>query len=126
MLQHLPYKTLSNIDVTLLYSRKKVVIPNGNDRRSNTSTTKVDRTDQNLNYKLNNFNLLVSKKLYYRIPLKYFFDLGLLNFPEKTHTKFIFTLESNMNKLFESKAKVTPMPCVPNAQILYYDTPCIS
>ena len=31
-----------------------------------------------------------------------------------------------MNKLFESKAKVTPMPRVPNAQILYYDTPCIS
>ena len=31
-----------------------------------------------------------------------------------------------MNKLFGSKAKVTPIPHVPNMQILYLDTPYIS
>ena len=51
-LKHLPYKTLSTIEDTLLYSREKVVTPNGDDRRSNTSTTKADRTDLNLNYKI--------------------------------------------------------------------------
>ena len=29
-------------------------------------------------------------------------DLGLVNFSMKTDTKFLFTLERNMNKLFES------------------------
>ena len=126
MLKHLPYKALITIEDTLLYSREKVVITNGNDRRSSTSTTEANRTDLNLNYRLNSFNSLISKKLYYRIPLKYFVDLGLVNFPEKTDTKFIFILKSNMNKLFESKAKVTPMPRFPNVQILHHDTPYIS
>ena len=35
-------------------------------------------------------------------------------------------LESNMNKLFESNAKVTAIPRVPDAQILYHDTLYIS
>ena len=129
MLKPLTYKALSTIEDTLLYSKQEVVIPNGDDRRSNTSTTEADRTDLKMNYKLNNFNSLISnphKKLCYRISLKYFVDLGLVNFLEKTNTKFIFILESNMNKLFESKAKVSPIPCIPNAQILYHDTPYIS
>ena len=117
MLKYLPYKALINIEDALLYSREKVVITNGNDRRSNTSTTEANRTDLNLNYRLNNFNSLISKKLYYRIPLKYFVDPVLVNFPEKTDTKFIFILKSNMNKLVESKAKVTPIPRFPNVQI---------
>ena len=49
MLKHLHYKTLSTIEDTLLYSREKVVILNGNDKRSNTSTTEADRIDLNLN-----------------------------------------------------------------------------
>ena len=55
-----------------------------------------------------------------------FVELGLVNLPEKTDTKFIFTLESNINKLFESKAKVTPVLRLPNLQILYHDTSYIS
>ena len=34
MLKHLPYKALNTIEDALLYSREKVVITNGNDRRS--------------------------------------------------------------------------------------------
>ena len=104
MLKHLPYKALNTIEDILLYSRKKVVIPNGDNRRSNTSTTEAGRAGLNLNYRLNNFNSLISKKKFYRIPLKYFVNLGLANFRKK-NTKFIFTFEGNMNKLFESKAK---------------------
>ena len=87
---------------------------------------KKDRTDQNFSNRITNFNALISQKLYYRIPLKYFVDLSLGNFPEKTDTKFIFILESNMNKLFESNAKVTAIPRVSDAQILYHDIPYIS
>ena len=64
--------------------------------------------------------------MYYRIPLKYFVDFGLVNFPEKTDTKFIFTLESNMNKPFESNARVDAIPATPDAQVIYHDTPYIS
>ena len=64
--------------------------------------------------------------MYYRIPLKYFVDLGQVNFLEKTDTKFIFTLENNMNKLFESNARVDAIPAIPDAQIIYHDTPYVS
>ena len=103
-----------------------VIIPNGSDRRSNTADTIADRTDQNLGTRITNFNSIISQKLYYRIPLKYSVDLGLVNIPDKTDTKFIYTLESNMNKLSESNAKVTTIPRVPDAQILYHDAPYIS
>ena len=64
--------------------------------------------------------------MYYRIPLKYFVDLGLVSFPEKTDTKRILNLESNMNKLFENNAKVDNIPAAPDAQIIYHDTHYIS
>ena len=43
------------------------------------------------------------KKNYFRIPLGILLDLGLINFSMKTDTKFSFTLQGNMNKIFESK-----------------------
>ena len=72
MLKHLPYKALSTIEDTLLYSRQEVVIPNGDDRRSNTSTTEADRTDLKMNYRLNNFNSLISKKIMLQNTVKVF------------------------------------------------------
>ena len=48
MLKHLPAKSLDTIKETLLYDKKKVIIPGDRDRRSNTSNTPGDRTDQNL------------------------------------------------------------------------------
>ena len=123
MLKHLPQKALDTIKEMLLYSKLPAIIPGNNDRRSFNSTTAVDRTDQNLSNRMTSFNGLISQKLYYRISLKYFVDLGLVNVPKKTNTKFIFMLESNMNKLFESSAKVTAIPRAPDAQILYHDTP---
>ena len=110
----------------LVCSKLPVIIPRNNDRRSFNSATAADRIDQNLSNRITSFNGLISQKLYYRIPLKYFVDIGLVNFPEKTNTKFIFTLESNKNKLFESNAKVTAIPRPPDAQILYHDIPYIS
>ena len=98
----------------------------GQDRRSNTSTTGADRTGVNLGSRQTKFSSLISQKLYCRIPLKYFVDLGLVYFCEKTDTKFIFNLESNMNKLFESNAKVDIIPALPDAQIIYHDKPYIS
>ena len=126
MLKHLPQKTLDTIKEMLLYSKLPVIIPRNNNRRSFNSATAAYRTDQSLSNRITSFNGIISQKLYYRIPLKYFVDIGLVNFPEKNNTKFIFTLESNMNKLFESNAKVTAIPRAPDAKILYHDRPYIS
>ena len=103
MLKYLPQKALDTIKEMLLYSKLSVIIPRNNDRRSSNYATAADRTDQNLWNRITNFNGLISQKLYYRIPLEYFVDLGLVDFPEKNDF-FIFMLESNMNKLFESNA----------------------
>ena len=35
-------------------------------------------------------------------------DLGLVNFAMKTDTKFLFTLQRSMNKLFETTKKLPP------------------
>ena len=106
MLKHSPAKSLDTLKETLLYDKTKVILPGGRGRRSNTSNTSGDRTDANLGSRITKFRTLLPQKLYYRIPLEYFVYLGLVNFPEKTDTNFIFTLESNMNKLFEFNAKV--------------------
>ena len=103
MLKHLPAKSLDRIKETLLYDKEKVIIPGGRERRSSTSNTPGDRTDANLTSRIADFHGLIGQKLYCRIPLKYFVNLGLVNFPEKTDTKFIFLLKSNMNKPYPSQ-----------------------
>ena len=63
--------------------------------------------------------------MYYRIPLGPFTSLGLVNFPHKINTRFLFTLENSMNRLFEAKAKAD-VPNEPDAQIIFHDRPYIS
>ena len=63
--------------------------------------------------------------MYYRIPLGFFTSLGLVNFPHKIDTRFLFTLENNMNRLFETNAKAD-VPNELDAQIIFQDTPYIS
>ena len=63
--------------------------------------------------------------MYYRIPLGFFTSLGLVNFPHEIDTRFLFTLKNNMNRLFETNAKVD-VPNEPDAQIIFHDTPYIS
>ena len=110
MVKHLHAKSLDVIKETLPYDKETVITPGCRDRRSSTSQTPGDRTDKNLGSTVTNFHDVIRQKLYCRMSLKYFVDLGLVNFPEKTDTKFIFTLESNMNKLFESNARVNAIP----------------
>ena len=63
--------------------------------------------------------------MYYRIPLGFFTSLGLVNFPHKIDTRFLFTLENNMNRLFETNAKAD-VPNELDSQIIFQDTPYIS
>ena len=54
-------------------------------------------------------------------------DLDLVNFSMKNDAKFLFTLQRNMNKLFESKKKkLAAIPDEPDACIQFHDRPYIA
>ena len=90
ILKHLPAKSWDTIKETLLYYKRKVILPGGRDRRSNTSNKPGDRADANLGSRIKQFHAFLLQKLYYRILLKYLIELGLVNFPEKKQLKIYF------------------------------------
>ena len=83
-------------------------------------------TDENIKDRIEQFHDLIFKKNYFRIPLGILVDLGLVNFSMKTDTKFLFTLERNMNKLFKSTKNLAAIPSEPDALILFHDRPYIA
>ena len=102
--------------------KKAVVLTGGRDRRSNAP---ADKTDSNLGGRVTDFLALIAKKMYYRIPLGSFTSLGLVNFPHKIDTQFLFILENNTNRLLKTNAKAD-LPNETDAQIIFYDMPYIS
>ena len=52
-------------------------------------------------------------------------SLCLVNIAYQLDTRFIFTLEANLNRLFGSNAKAN-IPDAPDTQIIFHDTPYIS
>ena len=95
------------------------------DGRSNTSTNIKDRQDANLVWGLNKLRGDLKAKNYYRILLGYMLSLGLVNFAYQLDMRFIFTLETNLIRLFVSNAKAN-IPDAPDVQIIFHDTPYIS
>ena len=91
-------KVLKVIENDLLYSKKKVKLPDGEDRQDRrTSDANADnRTDDNINERIQNFQNQLQKVYWYRIPLKYICDLGLVNILIKFNTKWRLTFETNM------------------------------
>ena len=104
-MEYLPKKFVKKLLKTMLYSNKPVYLTKDVDRRSRNGNSDDKRTDSNLTYRLAQLKDYIFEKHVYRIPLGLIVDLGLVNFSNKTDTKFIITLERNMNKLFESSKK---------------------
>ena len=87
-----------------MYSQDPVVLTAGLDRRLHYGTgnrTSVG-TDTNFRDKEAKFRKQLQNKYVYRVPLEYICDLGKISFPTKINIKICLTLETNMNKLFES------------------------
>ena len=59
------------------------------------------------------------------IPLRFLCDLGLVNQPVKSNTKWLITLEQNYQKLFETKASQAndALPTLEDAKIILAATP---
>ena len=63
----------------------------------------VQAKDLNIYKRIENFKDLHKNERIYRIPLRYFCDIGKIKFPTKIDYRIKLFLETNMNKLFQSK-----------------------
>ena len=63
----------------------------------------------------------------YRIPLRYFSDTGKINFPTKIDYQIKMFLETNMEKLFESRKVLASGAAIPevDAEILFTRAPFV-
>ena len=129
ILKHLPKDSLKLIEKDLLFSKKKVQISGNRDRRRKfvaAGGDADDRTDDNLDERIQKFHDQLENTRYYRIPLKYITELGFVNQPVKFDTKWRIIFESDMSRLFESKAQLataaTAIP-TPDAKIILDSAP---
>ena len=126
ILKQLPNKALAKITKILLYSREPVYFTSQEDRRNHKDNDATKRTDANINKRIIDFHGELGQKLYYRIPLRFFIELGAVNASHNIDTKFIFTLETNRNRLFEQNTNVDNIPDNPDTQVLFHDRPYIA
>ena len=143
MLKHLPKDALKKIEKTMLYSKEPVYYNNVNiDRRKhngdglNTATLTAAQivtlkknyvTDLNIEDKISKFKNLLKNEHVYRIPLRYFTDLGKINFPTKIDYRIKCQLETEMKKLFDS-GKVYPSGSAfptPDVKIIFTKAPFV-
>ena len=117
ILKHIPKNALAVIQNDLLYSRKKVKLPDGEDRRKKHTSNNGDadeRTDDNIDERIQKFRTQLQNTYYYIIPLKYICDIRYVNTPIKFNTKWRLTFETNMSRLFESKTNLPNDANYPN------------
>ena len=73
-----------------------------------------NRTDDNIDDRIEKFQNQVRTTYYYRILLKYLCNIRLVNQPIQFNTKWRLTFETNMQSLFESKANQAAGAGLPN------------
>ena len=144
MLKLLPKDSLKTIQKHLLYSKEPVFYGNtAYERRNfngtNISTTGLNATqiaalknshakDKNIDERIELFHDQISDEFVYRIPLRYFSDIGKINFPTKIDYRIKLFLETNMTRLFESRKLLTSCSTTapaPDAKILFTKAPFI-
>ena len=83
--------------------------------------------DLNVSNRITKFQTLLKNEHVYRIPLRYFTDLGQINFPTKIDYRIKLHLETEMKKLFESRKLLTSGTAIPapDAKIILTKEPFI-
>ena len=90
MLKHLLGKPLNKIKKTLLYSNKALSYNRTTlEKRTFNSTTPDDITDLNIEQRFNDFQDFLKNEHVYRVSLRYFCDIGKINFPFKIDFKML-------------------------------------
>ena len=119
MLKNLAAEDLKTIQKTFLYSKESVYFANTTYDRRNFNSKNINMTglnaaqivekkkahakDLNLDDRIELFEDQIAKEYVYRIPLRYFSDIGKINFPPKIDYRIKLFLETDMDKLFESR-----------------------
>ena len=144
MLKHLPKASLKAIQKHLRYSKEPVYYANtAYDRRNCNSkdltitglTTaqvsalrKLHSKDLNIDKRIELFHEQLEDEFVYRIPLRYFSDIGKINFPTKIDYRIKLFLETNMSRLFDSRkvlASTTTAAPEPDVAVLFTRAPFI-
>ena len=129
LLKHMPKDSLAIIENNLLYSKKKVKLPAGEDKRDTHTAAGEDadnRTDDNIDERIQKFQNRLKNIYWYRVLLKYIVDISPVNTPIKFNTKWRITFETDLQKLFESKTDQGAAGGLPNsvdAKIILESTP---
>ena len=141
MLKHLPKDSLKTMQKHLLYSKEKVYYASTvYDRRNFNGTVPTGVTalttakkashakDVNIDKRIELLGDQLQSEFIYRVPLRYFSDIGKINFPTKIDYRIKLFLETNMNKLFESKkflASTVKSSPDADAEILFTKAPFV-
>ena len=144
MLKNLLSDALKTTQKTLLFSKKPVYLAQVNyDRRNYNSKDltytglnatqqlakkKMHATDLNIEARIELFQEQLKNENVYRIPLRYFSDIGKINFPTKIDYRTKHFLETKMEKLFESRKVLAAGAAIPMAgtQIIFKKVPLSS
>ena len=144
MLKHLPADDLKTIQKSFLFSKKPVYYGSTSYNRRNfnskdlvttglntaqiTEKKKQHAKDLNIDERISLFQDQLADEYVYRIPLRYFSELGKINFPTKIDYRIKLFLEADMNKLFESRkvlaSTTTTIPSA-DAEIIFTRAPFI-
>ena len=119
MLKHLPKDSLKAIQKNFLYSKKPVYYGNTAYERRNFNSKDITTTgltaaqptgkkkqhakDFNIDERIDLFHDQLADEFIYRIPFRYFSDIGKINFPTKIDYRIKMFLETDMKRLFESR-----------------------
>ena len=83
--------------------------------------------DLNIADRITNFKEQLKNEHVFRVPLRYFTDLGKINFPVKIDFKIKCHLETEMKKLFESRKVLATGAAIPapDAKIIFTKAPFV-
>ena len=123
LLKHMPKDSLAIIENKLLYSKKKVKLPADEDKHNTHAAAGEDadnRTDDNIDERIQKFQNQLKNIYWYRVPLKYIVDIGQVNTPIKFNTKWHITFETDLlNVIFKNYLKVKQIKV---QQVVYQTT----
>ena len=135
MLKHLPKDVLKTIEKTHLHSKEAVYYNDVNIDRSNHNSGGLTTTgmntpqiatlkknyakDLNIDDRITKYKEMLKDEHVYRIPLRYFTDLGKINFPTKIDHRIKLHLEKDMKRLFESRRVLAAGTALPAPDHIY-------
>ena len=111
----MPEKTLKTIENCLLYSKKHFAIADDLHRRAHLTNdaNAENRMDENLADRISKIAKQIQNEFAYRISLKFLSDL--VNQCFKFNTKYVLTLETDMQKLFKTNINQADGAALPEA-----------